>query len=95
MAALVQQLDHYSKVGIPKVQHQDYQSPFPFPEDEVEEGELVGHTNRELRIAPIPAPTENDKLSYPMKLMQKDKLHTAVIYIYYGTLVIIVISVVI
>ena len=40
MAALVQQLDHYSKVGIPKVQHQDYQVPFPFPEDEVEEGEL-------------------------------------------------------
>lgn len=39
MAALVQQLDHYSKVGIPKVQHQDYQVPFPFPEDEVEEGE--------------------------------------------------------
>ena len=49
MAALVQQLDHYSKVGIPKVQHQDYQSPFPFPEDEVEEGESVGHTNRQLR----------------------------------------------
>ena len=40
MAALVQQLDHYSKVGIPKVQHQDYQVTFPFPEDEVEEGEL-------------------------------------------------------
>ena len=36
MAALVQQLDHYSKVGIPKVQHQ---VPFQFPEDEVEEGE--------------------------------------------------------
>ena len=53
MAALVQQLDHYSKVGIPKVQHQDYQSPFPFPEDEVEEGELVGHTNRQLRITPF------------------------------------------
>ena len=40
MAALVQQLDHYSKVGIPKVHHQDYQVPFPFPEDEVEEGEF-------------------------------------------------------
>ena len=50
MAALVQQLDHYSKVGIPKVQHQDYQSPFPFPEDEVEEGELAAKNN------PIPAP---------------------------------------
>ena len=56
MAALVQQLDHYSKVGIPKVQHQDYQSPFPFPEDEVEEGESVGHTNRQLRIAPFLRP---------------------------------------
>ena len=80
MAALVQQLDHYSKVGIPKVQHQDYQSPFPFPEDEVEEGESVGHTNRQLRIAPF---------LRPMELRQKDKRHTP---LYYGTLVLVVIS---